>query len=907
MKTKSVPVTKSATYNFSFIQVAILVAMVALIVIPLFSSSSASSLESDSRAGESPAFSGVRGAITGANHRTHISDLATDSDSSLTLGSSSRFGTVLQPLLQDPGEITTFAADCTTPKTVFVLGETVCAKATGLVGYRFGWVDPAGYIEQRTDITTDPQTDTFTLPISQTSIVNDVTVDNRGEWRVTALTTRNSVRTAFFTTVRDPANAAADLSITKTFAGGTTPVAGGPVQFAIIIKNNGPDDAADVHFVDDTFTNMTLDSVTQTGGPAFVCEPGSTVDCTLALLPNGGESQFLLNFTAGSAGSTVVNTATVSSTTAEKNAVDNSFTTETLTIGSGAPPPSCELACPNNMNAVADTEEGGQRGTHVTFAAATSEGTCGAITASPASGSFFPVGTTTVVVTSEEGGGNCSFTVTVTDTGANPPTISCPSNQTGTADANCSASISVGTASATGDNVTVIGSRSDGQAMYTCDENGTNCTRNSSDAPFATGVTTITWIAFSHDVAGPYASAEDEEAHRTGSASCTQTVTVDDVTAPTINAPPQTVAADASCQAAIPDYSNTATDNCACASSDTSEVCNERSDIVVTQSIPAGTLVGPGTHTITLTANDGSSNNGGAGNESTTTTTFTVVDETDPVISCQSNITTGTDPDSCTATVDPGTATATDNCDTSVTITGTRSDSQALNAPYPKGTTTITWTATDDAGNSSSCQQTVTVNDDQPPAITCPSNITVFLPLNSPATSMAVTYPAATVSDNCPGATVGYSVASGSVFPVGTTTVTATATDAAGLTSSCSFTVTVLYNFTGFFAPVDNPPTLNKVNAGRAIPVKFSLSGNKGLDIFADNSPYTVGISCDGSAPQDDIEETLTAGSSSLSYQSGSDQYIYVWKTESSWAGTCRQLVVKLNDGSEHTALFKFQ
>jgi hypothetical protein len=56
-----------------------------------------------------------------------------------------------------------------------------------------------------------------------------------------------------------------------------------------------------------------------------------------------------------------------------------------------------------------------------------------------------------------------------------------------------------------------------------------------------------------------------------------------------------------------------------------------------------------------------------------------------------------------------------------------------------------------------------------------------------------------------------------------------TATDAAGNHSECSFTVTVRYLFTGFFSPVNNPPTLNTVQAGKAVPVKFSLSGDKGL------------------------------------------------------------------------------
>jgi hypothetical protein len=55
------------------------------------------------------------------------------------------------------------------------------------------------------------------------------------------------------------------------------------------------------------------------------------------------------------------------------------------------------------------------------------------------------------------------------------------------------------------------------------------------------------------------------------------------------------------------------------------------------------------------------------------------------------------------------------------------------------------------------------------------------------------------------------------------------------------------------------------------------------------------------------LEETVTAGNSSLAYDPMADQYIYVWKTEPGWAGTCRQLVVQLNDGSIHRANFKFK
>jgi YVTN family beta-propeller protein len=91
------------------------------------------------------------------------------------------------------------------------------------------------------------------------------------------------------------------------------------------------------------------------------------------------------------------------------------------------------------------------------------------------------------------------------------------------------------------------------------------------------------------------------------------------------------------------------------------------------------------------------------------TATVAVVDHTPPTITCPASITAkGNIPNSPFANVDPGTPTATDNC-SGLTVTGTRSDGQPLNAPYPFGTTTITQTATDAGENQSSCQQTVTV------------------------------------------------------------------------------------------------------------------------------------------------------------------------------------------------------
>jgi hypothetical protein len=231
-----------------------------------------------------------------------------------------------------------------------------------------------------------------------------------------------------------------------------------------------------------------------------------------------------------------------------------------------------------------------------------------------------------------------------------------------------------------------------------------------------------------------------------------------------------------------------------------------------------------------------------------------------------------------------------------------------LSVSLALGSHTITLTVEDSGGGSDTDEVVINVVDTTNPIITCPADVVVNLPMNSSATSMVVSYPAVTATDGCSSSvTVNSTPASGSVFNVGTTTVNATANDSNGHTANCSFDVTVLYNFAGFFQPVDNLPVLNIVTAGRAVPVKFSLSGNKGLGIFAPGSPSSGLIACSSSDPSTELTETVTAGGSSLSYNAATDQYIYVWKTEPSWAGTCRQLAVELNDGSVHRANFKFK
>lgn len=114
------------------------------------------------------------------------------------------------------------------------------------------------------------------------------------------------------------------------------------------------------------------------------------------------------------------------------------------------------------------------------------------------------------------------------------------------------------------------------------------------------------------------------------------------------------------------------------------------------------------------------------------------------------------------------------------------------------------------------------------------------------------------------------------------------------------------YRFTGFFAPVDNAPVVNSVKAGQSIPVKFALDGDQGLGVFVGGGPTSQQTQCTSGAPLDVVSETVAAGSSGLVYDSATGQYVYVWKTEKAWAGTCRQLSLNFNDGSTRRANFLF-
>jgi uncharacterized repeat protein (TIGR01451 family) len=113
---------------------------------------------------------------------------------------------------------------------------------------------------------------------------------------------------------------------------------------------------------------------------------------------------------------------------------------------------------------------------------------------------------------------------------------------------------------------------------------------------------------------------------------------------------------------------------------------------------------------------------------------------------------------------------------------------------FPVGQTTVSCTASNNVSPNASCSFTVKVNDTQPPAFAqgCPASVNAVTQITCPmTTSQTVSYTTPAVTDNCAGATVSCVPPSGSVFTVGTTSVSCTATDASGNTAMCSFAVRV--------------------------------------------------------------------------------------------------------------------
>jgi uncharacterized repeat protein (TIGR01451 family) len=119
-------------------------------------------------------------------------------------------------------------------------------------------------------------------------------------------------------------------------------------------------------------------------------------------------------------------------------------------------------------------------------------------------------------------------------------------------------------------------------------------------------------------------------------------------------------------------------------------------------------------------------------------------------------------------------------------------------------------------------------------------------------------------------------------------------------------TTHVLYNWSGFFSPTQNPPTINQVNAGSSIPLKFSLGGDFGPNVFAKGYPQQRLMNCRTLQPTGPAT-TLPSPTVSVNLNTSPPQYNFNIQSDPAWVGTCRVISVKLNDGTDaHNAYFQF-
>jgi hypothetical protein len=812
-----------------------------------------------------------------------------------------------------PPTVATFASNCTDPKTLFNLQDTdltVCAKVTDASSdWRIIWSNAKFTAVQNVAVGTG--TSTFTL--NQNSSL--------GDWRVIVYDPfGGTVQAVTSFTVIDAANPSADISVAKGTISSTTS-SGQLVVFSLQVSNSGPSTATTVQLTDSVPANSLFKSFQQLSGPVFSCTnpdvdaTGDTV-CTIATLNRDETATFVATYTVGtaSAGDVISNTASITSATADPNA-NNSATAEVPVV-----PTACQLSTPDNITVNADS---GQAGAVVTYSTPTGTGDCGQtttgeggetippITCNPASGSFFDVGTTTVICTAQTGTA-VSFLVTVNNpgglsislNGANTLTIECGQRFTDPGATAVDASgqsvpVTITNPQGFDPNAPTVGSY---VVSYTAtvDQNSVSTTRTinvtDSEAPSMTvnganpyriitgsclpfvdpGATAFDGCAgpepVTSSISGPGGATSVNNSvpgtytvtytatDGTHQATATRTVLVGNFTQDESDQPdtgnvPPTITLNGNDQVTI-ECGTPFTDPGA-----TATVCGNSVQVTVSGSVDIHT---PGNYTLTYSATangftttatrnvtvtpdntapviqvlganpmtvechtsftdpGATAHDACAGDFAATasgsvnvnvvgtyvisynatdpsgfaatpvTRTVNVVDTTAPAVTAPAAVTvyTGSGASSCAVVVSDatlGTASATDSCYGSLSVT--RTGVPAGNS-FPVGQTTITYSATDPSNNTGTATQTVTVIDNTPPVISCPASIT--LEPTCPSGAIA-TYTAPVGTDNCAGATTARTagLASGSVFPIGTTTVTYTVTDAAGNTASCSFQVTV--------------------------------------------------------------------------------------------------------------------
>jgi|GEM_PF-3900202 len=511
-----------------------------------------------------------------------------------------------------------------------------------------------------------------------------------------------------------------------------------------------------------------------------------------------------------------------------------SFTTSVVVV-----PPEI-FNCPSDINTNNDS---GACGALVTWTPPTSSGT---LTSSHNPGDNFPVGTTTVTYTATNGAGttDCSFDITVSDN-ENPGFNGCPTdlniNTSGacnaivnwtppTATDNCSATITsthdpgdtfpIGTTmvtytatDATGNSVdcsfNVTVSDNEDPAFSNCPSDINVNTSGSCDAvvnwtpPTATDNCSAT-VTSTHDPGDTFPIGTTTVTYTATDATgnvvnCSFDVTVSDNEDPVFSSCPAdiNVNTSGSCEAVANWTPPTASDNCSA---------------TVTSTHDPGDSFPLGTTTVTYTATDA------IGNAVNCSFDVTVADDEDPAfINCPADIIVDLD-GSCDQSVTWTPPTVIDNCAVSTTST------HNSGAVFPIGVTTVTYTATDDAGNQSTCSFKVRLVDTTSPQITNCDPVVTISNFSASTQDAEATWMPPTFTDNCGVANVSSTHSPGARFPVGSTTVTYTAEDAAGNEIECSFEVEV--------STVNTAPLIDDIaltmEAGTTETICFTAQDNEG-------------------------------------------------------------------------------
>jgi hypothetical protein len=121
--------------------------------------------------------------------------------------------------------------------------------------------------------------------------------------------------------------------------------------------------------------------------------------------------------------------------------------------------------------------------------------------------------------------------------------------------------------------------------------------------------------------------------------------------------------------------------------------------------------------------------------------------------------------------------------------------------------------------------------------------------------------------------------------------------DSAGNAAFASSRYSVRYAFDGFYSPLVAEPASASARAGDMVPVKFSLDGDRGLDVLG-RAAWRPCSSTSGDS---------STASGALTYNPGPGRYTFMWQTDKSWAGACRELSLTLRDGTAHAALVSFR